>query len=142
MSAPTCSSTTPTFPARICNPAIRAGFGTKLAWVAERGQDVIIVGRDDEDSIHAAHLAAAVGIANLGYLAGGMTSWREDKRPTTSTERLDVEALRDRSRSGSGARRPRARRVGRRPSPGLRASFPTTTSTGSLTGSIPAGPWP
>jgi hydroxyacylglutathione hydrolase len=81
-------------PGAVCNPAIRAGFGTKLAWVADRDQDVILVGREDDDAIHAAHLAAAVGITRLGgYLAGGMTSWREEKRPTESVERLDVKGL-------------------------------------------------
>jgi hydroxyacylglutathione hydrolase len=84
-------------PGAICNPAIRAGFGTKLAWVADRDHPVIVVGGDDEDAIHAAHLAAAVGITNLGgYLSGGMTSWREDKRPTEAIERLNVGGLRDR----------------------------------------------
>ena len=83
-------------PGAVCNPAVRAGFGTKLAWIADRDQPVILVGRDDEDAVHAAHLAAAVGITNLGgYLAGGMTSWREEKRPTQSTERLDVPGLHD-----------------------------------------------
>jgi hydroxyacylglutathione hydrolase len=84
-------------PGAVCNPAIRAGFGTKLAWIANREQPVVLVGRDDEDAIHAAHLAAAVGITNLGgYLVGGMTSWREEKRPTQSTERLDVPGLHER----------------------------------------------
>jgi hydroxyacylglutathione hydrolase len=84
-------------PDAICNPAIRAGFGTKLAWVADRDREVLFVGRDDEDAIHAAHLAAAVGITNLsGYLAGGMTSWREEKRPTKSVERIGVLALHER----------------------------------------------
>jgi glyoxylase-like metal-dependent hydrolase (beta-lactamase superfamily II)/rhodanese-related sulfurtransferase len=84
-------------PGAVCNPAVRAGFGTKLAWVADRDVEVILVGRDDEDAVRAAQLAAAVGITKLGgYLAGGMTSWREDKRPTESTERIDVNALRRR----------------------------------------------
>jgi hydroxyacylglutathione hydrolase len=84
-------------PGAVCNPAVRAGFGTKLAWVADRDREVVLVGRDDADAIHAAHLAASVGIRNIaGYLAGGMTSWREEKRPTGSLERSDVSALRDR----------------------------------------------
>ncbi len=84
-------------PDAVCNPAVRAGFGTKLAWVADREQPVILVGRDDLDAVHAAHLAAAVGITNVrGYLAGGMTSWREEKRPTEAIERIDVTALHDR----------------------------------------------
>jgi rhodanese-related sulfurtransferase len=81
-------------PDAVCNPAVRAGFGTKLAWVADRDQDVILVGRDDADAIHAAQLAAAVGITRVrGYLAGGMTSWREEKRATDSIERIDVDGL-------------------------------------------------
>ena len=84
-------------PGAICNPAVRAGFGTKLAWVAGREQEVVLVGRDDLDAQHAAQLAAAVGITNLGgYLGGGMTSWREEHRDTEAIERIDVGALRER----------------------------------------------
>jgi hydroxyacylglutathione hydrolase len=84
-------------PGAVCNPAIRAGFGTKLAWVADRDAPIVLVGRDDADAVHAAHLAAAVGITGFaGYLAGGMTTWREEKRPTDSIERIDVVALHDR----------------------------------------------
>jgi hydroxyacylglutathione hydrolase len=78
----------------VCNPAVQAGFGTKLAWVADRDQEVVFVGRDDDDALHAAHLARSVGIAKLGgYLAGGMTSWREERRRTDRIERLDVPEL-------------------------------------------------
>jgi glyoxylase-like metal-dependent hydrolase (beta-lactamase superfamily II) len=81
-------------PGAVCNPAIRAGFGTKLAWVADRDQEILLVGRDDDDARRAAHLAAAVGITNIGgCLAGGMTSWREEKRPTERLERIDVAGL-------------------------------------------------
>jgi rhodanese-related sulfurtransferase/glyoxylase-like metal-dependent hydrolase (beta-lactamase superfamily II) len=85
-------------PGAVCNPVVRAGFGTKLAWIGDRGQPVVFVGRDDDDARHAAALAGAVGIANVaGYLAGGMTSWREEKRPTAFVERIDVPALHDRA---------------------------------------------
>src|SRR4051794_34710139 len=81
-------------PGAICNPAVRAGFGTKLAWIAERGQPVVFAGRDDADAVRAAALARAVGIEDVaGFLAGGMTSWREEKRPTARVERIDVETL-------------------------------------------------
>jgi hydroxyacylglutathione hydrolase len=84
-------------PGAVCNPAVRAGFGTKLAWVADREQEVVFIGRDDEDAAHAARLAAAVGITDIaGYLAGGMTSWREEKRPTRSVPRIDVPTLHER----------------------------------------------
>jgi glyoxylase-like metal-dependent hydrolase (beta-lactamase superfamily II)/rhodanese-related sulfurtransferase len=82
-------------PGSVCNPAIRAGFGTKLAWVADRAQDVIFVGRDDADALRAAGLARSVGIVRLGgYLHGGMTSWREEHRPTRAVQRVDVAGLR------------------------------------------------
>jgi rhodanese-related sulfurtransferase/glyoxylase-like metal-dependent hydrolase (beta-lactamase superfamily II) len=84
-------------PGAVCNPAVRAGFGTKLAWVADRDRDVVLVGRDDDDAMHAAQLAASVGIRNIaGHLGGGMTSWREEKRPTGSVERIDVAQLHER----------------------------------------------
>jgi glyoxylase-like metal-dependent hydrolase (beta-lactamase superfamily II)/rhodanese-related sulfurtransferase len=85
-------------PGAVCNPAVRAGFGTKLAWVAAADRELVFVGRDDDDAIRAARLAGAVGIRNLGgYLSGGMTSWREEKRPTVSVERIDVAALHERA---------------------------------------------
>jgi glyoxylase-like metal-dependent hydrolase (beta-lactamase superfamily II)/rhodanese-related sulfurtransferase len=81
-------------PGSVCNPAVRAGFGTKLAWIADRDVPVAFVGRDDEDALHAARLAASVGIDRVaGYLAGGMTSWREEKRPAAQIARIDVPAL-------------------------------------------------
>ncbi len=81
-------------PEAVCNPAVRAGFGTKLAWFADRDREVVLIGRDDADAAHAGDLAAAVGITNVaGYLAGGMTTWREEKRPTESLERIDVAGL-------------------------------------------------
>jgi rhodanese-related sulfurtransferase len=73
---------------------VRAGFGTKLGWIAGADQEIVLVGRDDADAIRAAHLAAAVGIRGIaGHLAGGMTSWREERRPTAAVERVDVEEL-------------------------------------------------
>jgi hydroxyacylglutathione hydrolase len=81
-------------PDAICNPAVRAGFGTKLAWVADRERPVVLIGRDDADARHAAALAASVGITNVsGFLAGGMTSWREEKRAVRALRRIDVEGL-------------------------------------------------
>jgi hydroxyacylglutathione hydrolase len=91
-------------PGAVCIPAVQAGFGTKLAWVADRDQEVILVGRDNEEAKRAAHLAGSVGIRKLGgYLAGGMTTWREEKRPTEEIERIDVPELHDRLENGSGA---------------------------------------
>jgi hydroxyacylglutathione hydrolase len=78
----------------ISNPMLRAGFGSKLAWVADREQEVVFIGRDDEDGRRAGGLAVAVGIRKLGgYLHGGMTSWRQEKRPVARIERVTVEDM-------------------------------------------------
>ncbi|HYH58155.1 MAG TPA: MBL fold metallo-hydrolase [Thermoleophilaceae bacterium] len=83
-------------PRSVCITALRAGFGSKLAWLADPAQPVILVGRDDSDAHQAAELAAAVGITNLGgYLAGGFTSWREEQLPVARIPRLTVEELHD-----------------------------------------------
>jgi glyoxylase-like metal-dependent hydrolase (beta-lactamase superfamily II)/rhodanese-related sulfurtransferase len=84
-------------PDSVSIPAVQAGFGTKLSWLTGSGQEVILVGRDNEDGARAAQLAAAVGITRIGgFLAGGMTSWREEKRGTGRIERIDVAALHER----------------------------------------------
>jgi hydroxyacylglutathione hydrolase len=81
----------------ICNPMLRAGFGSKLAWLADRDQEIVFVGRDDEDGRRAGRLAVAVGIRRLGgFLHGGMTSWWQERRSVDGIERLSLEALPDR----------------------------------------------
>ena len=78
----------------VCNPMLRAGFGSKLAWIADPEQEIVFVGRDDADGRQAARLALAVGLRRLGgFLAGGMTSWRQERRPVRATERLAAEDL-------------------------------------------------
>ncbi len=84
-------------PGAVSITARRAGFGSKLAWIAEPGQPLVLVGRDDEDALDAAALAAAVGLRDIGgYLAGGMTSWREERRDVGRIRRMTVPELRDR----------------------------------------------
>jgi hydroxyacylglutathione hydrolase len=81
----------------IANPLLRAGFGSKLAWLADREQEIVFIGRDDADGRRAGRLAVAVGIRRLaGYLHGGMTSWRQEKLPTSRIERVAVDDLADR----------------------------------------------
>jgi hydroxyacylglutathione hydrolase len=81
-------------PDAICITARRAGFGSKLAWIAEAGEPLIFVGRDDEDAHEAAQLASAVGLRDIaGVLAGGMTSWREEKLPVENVVRMTVDEL-------------------------------------------------
>jgi rhodanese-related sulfurtransferase len=55
------------------------------------------VGRDDQDARRAAGLALAIGMRSLGgVLAGGMTEWRQARRPVAHVERLDLEQLPER----------------------------------------------
>jgi hydroxyacylglutathione hydrolase len=87
-------------PGAVCIPALHPGFGTRLAWLAARDQDTLLVGRDDLDARRAATLALAVGVRSLGgYLSGGMTQWRNEQRPVQSIERLPIARLAERARS-------------------------------------------
>ncbi|MDP1847583.1 MAG: MBL fold metallo-hydrolase [Solirubrobacteraceae bacterium] len=84
-------------PGAVCITARRAGFGSKLAWLAEPGQPIVLVGRDDGDAVQAAQLAGAVGLREIaGYLAGGMTSWREEKLAVDRVRRMTVPELHER----------------------------------------------
>jgi hydroxyacylglutathione hydrolase len=84
-------------PGAACITTRRAGFGSKLAWLAEPGQTLIFVGRDDDDAREAAGLASAVGLLDAaGYLAGGMTAWREERLPVERVDRMTVPELHDR----------------------------------------------
>jgi glyoxylase-like metal-dependent hydrolase (beta-lactamase superfamily II)/rhodanese-related sulfurtransferase len=84
-------------PGSVSNTMMRSGFGTKLAWIADRDQEIVFVGRDDDDGHEAAKLAVAVGIDRLGgFLTGGLTSWRAEGRDVERIERVDVEELHER----------------------------------------------
>ncbi len=85
-------------PSAVCITALSAGFGSRLAWLADRAQEIVLVGRDDRDALNAAKLATAVGIRRIaGFLHGGMTSWREEGRPVAQIERLAIGDLHARS---------------------------------------------
>jgi hydroxyacylglutathione hydrolase len=84
-------------PGAVCIPTRRAGFGSKLAWLARAGQPLVFIGRDDDDALAATELAAAVGLSTIGgYLAGGMTAWREDGRDVERVRRMTVPELHER----------------------------------------------
>ncbi|MDQ3586826.1 MAG: MBL fold metallo-hydrolase [Actinomycetota bacterium] len=90
-------------PEAISNPMLRAGFGSRLAWIADLDQEIVFIGRDDEDGRRAGRLAVAVGIRKLGgYLHGGMTSWRQEGRTTAETARLALEDLAPRAEADPG----------------------------------------
>ncbi|HKJ35737.1 MAG TPA: MBL fold metallo-hydrolase [Solirubrobacterales bacterium] len=81
---------------------LEPGFASRLAWLAEAGQEIVFAGRDDADGARAVELAQAVGLRDLGgFLVGGMTAWREEERETERTERLTVRELKERFDEGS-----------------------------------------
>jgi glyoxylase-like metal-dependent hydrolase (beta-lactamase superfamily II)/rhodanese-related sulfurtransferase len=81
-------------PGALCIPIVEAGFGTKLAWVADHDQEIILIGRDDDDAVRATALASAIGLRNIGgFLHGGMMSWRVEDKDVESIERIDVDGL-------------------------------------------------
>src|SRR5262249_40432010 len=70
----------------------------------DRDTPVVFVGRDDADALVGAELAQAVAVTNIaGRLAGGMTSWREERRPVAHTERMTVPELHERWAREGGA---------------------------------------
>ena len=84
-------------PGAVAITAFRAGFGSKLAWIAQPDEQIVLIGRDDDDARVAARLAASVGLEDIaGHLAGGMTSWREERRPVARIERITVPELHER----------------------------------------------
>jgi glyoxylase-like metal-dependent hydrolase (beta-lactamase superfamily II)/rhodanese-related sulfurtransferase len=90
-------------PGSVCITMLHAGFGTRLAWIADRDQEIVLAGRDDGDACEAAGLAAAVGIRKLGgFLAGGMTSWRAEQREVGQIERLRAADLPARREADAG----------------------------------------
>jgi glyoxylase-like metal-dependent hydrolase (beta-lactamase superfamily II)/rhodanese-related sulfurtransferase len=79
-------------PGAVAITILRAGFGSKLAWLAGTETDIVLIGRDDADGERAAELAAAVGLTRIaGHLHGGMTAWREEHREVQRTPRLTVD---------------------------------------------------
>jgi glyoxylase-like metal-dependent hydrolase (beta-lactamase superfamily II)/rhodanese-related sulfurtransferase len=79
-------------PGTISIPLHRSGFGTKLAWLAGASDQIIFIGRDDDDGRRAGSLAAAVGLAvpaaRGGLLSGGMTSWSSEHGALAHTRRI------------------------------------------------------
>jgi glyoxylase-like metal-dependent hydrolase (beta-lactamase superfamily II)/rhodanese-related sulfurtransferase len=77
----------------------RAAVGTRAAWVIAPEAGVVVSAESDEEARRLARLLEAVGFRSLlGYLAGGIASWREAGLPTGSTPAIDVPQLAERLR--------------------------------------------
>ena len=77
-------------PGAVCIPAVRAGFGTRLAWLADRDQAIVLVGRDDEDA-HAPRGSRLVGIPHRRLPPRGDDRVAARKAPVERIERSSVE---------------------------------------------------
>ena len=64
-------------------PGVRRVPWAGLAeWVAERPANAVLLGEDDLDSAAAAERCAALGLGDVGWVAGGLDGWRAAGRPT------------------------------------------------------------
>ena len=127
-------------PGSVSIPITHAGFGSKLAWLATRDQDVIFVGEDEADERTARDLALAVGIRNLARI-----SERRDRHLETRAARSSRASSGSRSRSLPGSprrhpdpRRSRARASGTQGTLPGRSLRPGMISTTCPRRSIPA----
>ena len=103
-------------PGAVAITAFRAGFGSKLAWIAQPDEQIVLIGRDDDDARIAARLAASVGLD--GHRRPPR---RRDDRPgarsaarsrgssgspspscTSAATRLQILDVRERRRVGAG----------------------------------------
>jgi hydroxyacylglutathione hydrolase len=77
----------------------RAAVGTRAAWVVDPESEAIVIAGSDDEARRMARLLEAVGFRRLpGYLAGGITAWKETGLPTSSTPAIDVHELAERLR--------------------------------------------
>jgi hydroxyacylglutathione hydrolase len=82
----------------------RAAVGTRAAWVVDPDAAVIVTAASDDEARRLGRLLEAVGFRNLaGFLAGGVSAWRDAGLPLGSTEAIDPAGLAERLRAGDVA---------------------------------------
>ncbi len=97
---PTSNSTTPTSPAPWPSPPFARASAPSSPGSSSAARRWCWWAATTPRRSHAAELAAAVGIDQVaGYLAGGMTSWREEGREAEAIERIDASELLARSQA-------------------------------------------
>ena len=83
-------------PGAISASAQDTGFATKVARAVPPEADLVVVAASSGYEVEAANLLAAVGLRVVGYLDGGMTSWRVEGRPVERIEMLEPDQLAER----------------------------------------------
>ena len=77
----------------------RAAVGTRAAWIVAPDTDIVVTAATDEHARRLGRLLEAVGLRALaGYLAGGVSAWREAGLATGSTKAIGVPELAERLR--------------------------------------------
>ncbi len=80
---------------------VKAAVGTRAAWVVDPKNEVVVTAASDADARRMARMLEAIGFRKLhGYLAGGVTAWRESSRPIEAIPSIDVPTLAERLRRG------------------------------------------
>jgi len=80
--------------------AYDTGFATKVANVLPPDVELIVVAASDGCELEAAELLASVGLRVRGFLDGGMTAWRSERRPVQRLELIDSATLAERLDNG------------------------------------------
>jgi hydroxyacylglutathione hydrolase len=72
----------------------RSAVGTRAAWVVEPEDEVVVAAASDEEARRLAGLLEAVGFRQLGgFLAGGISAWRDAGLDTATTRAIDIRTL-------------------------------------------------
>ena len=72
----------------------RSAVGTRAAWVVDPEDEIIVAAASDEEARRLARLLEAVGFRRLaGFLAGGVSAWREAGLDTATTPAIDIQTL-------------------------------------------------
>jgi len=71
------------------------GFGTKVAWIADQGSELLLVGVDEEQQRRMQQLLGSVGVSASGVLAGGLAAWADAGLPLEQFAAVDAAGLAD-----------------------------------------------
>jgi hydroxyacylglutathione hydrolase len=72
----------------------KSAVGTRAAWVVDPLHEVIVAAASDDEARRLGRLLEAVGFRQLGgFLAGGISAWREAGLDTATTPAIDIRAL-------------------------------------------------
>jgi rhodanese-related sulfurtransferase/glyoxylase-like metal-dependent hydrolase (beta-lactamase superfamily II) len=72
----------------------KSAVGTRAAWVIDPEGEVVVSAAGDEEARGLGRLLEAVGFRKLGgFLAGGMSTWREAGLDTATTAAIDIQTL-------------------------------------------------